>query len=176
MSLFLQGENRNVACTSPLEQHSAAVPPCCTTRSNAKPSLAQHAHPTQHQAIAQDKASSPTPSHQGAPATRESSTAQLDPGTPSATQLWKVVQEQNRRALRVARSTLCSGSQGVSSSHVTRSSAVRLGSSWPGWLGTAGDRWGPLGIAGDRWGSLGTAGDAGDESFVTEFTYGKFIN
>ena len=66
--------------------------------------------------------------------------------------------------------------QGVSSSHVTRSSAVRLGSSWPGWLGTAGDRWGPLGTAGDRWGSLGTAGDAGDESFVTEFTYGKFIN
>ena len=65
---------------------------------------------------------------------------------------------------------------GVSSSHVTRSSAVRLGSSWPGWLGTAGDRWGPLGTAGDRWGSLGTAGDAGDESFVTEFTYGKFIN
>ena len=47
-----------------------------------------------------------------------------------------------------------------------------------GWgpLGTAGDRWGPLGTAGDRWGSLGTAGDAGDESFVTEFTYGKFIN
>ena len=48
---------------------------------------------------------------------------------------------------------------GASSSHVTRSSAVRLGSSWPGWLGTAGDRWGPLGTAGDRWGSLGIAGD-----------------
>ena len=46
------------------------------------------------------------------------------------------------------------------------------------------DGWGPLGTAGDRWrdrwgplaGSLGIAGDAGDESFVTEFTYGKFIN
>ena len=65
------------------------------------------------------------------------------------------------------------------SSHVTRSSAVRLGSSWLGWLGAAGDRmfwdplrytviresirarpgWGPLGTAGDRWGSLGIAGD-----------------
>ena len=116
MSLFLQGENRNVACTSPLVHPTAAMPPSCTTRSNVKPSLAQHAHPTQHEAIAQDKASRPTPSHQGAPATRESSTAQLDPGTPSATQLWKVVQEQNRRALRVARSTLCSGSH-VSGRH-----------------------------------------------------------
>ena len=44
---------------------------------------------------------------------------------------------------------------------------------------TAGDRWGPLGTAGDGWGRLGTAGDAGDRwgsSFVTAFTYGKFIN
>ena len=44
---------------------------------------------------------------------------------------------------------------------------------------TAGDRWGRLGTAGDGWGRLGTAGDAGDRwglSFVTAFTYGKFIN
>ena len=48
-----------------------------------------------------------------------------------------------------------------------------------GLLGTAGDRWGRLGTAGDGWGRLGTAGDAGDRwglSFVTAFTYGKFIN
>ena len=41
------------------------------------------------------------------------------------------------------------------------------------------DCWGPLGTAGDGWGRLGTAGDAGDRwgsSFVTAFTYGKFIN
>ena len=87
----------------------------------------------------------------------------------------KLVEHPNR-ILRVRMYGYEQASLGVSSSHVTRSSAVRLGSSWPGWLGTAGDRWGPLGTAGDRWGSLGTAGDAGDESFVTEFTYGKFIN
>ena len=111
MSLFLRGENRNAACTSPLVHHSAAMPTCCSTRSKAEPSLVHHAHPTQHEATAQAKASRPTPTIQSAPATRDSNTAQLDPGTPSSTKLWKVVHEQNRRALRVARSTLCSGSQ-----------------------------------------------------------------
>ena len=44
------------------------------------------------------------------------------------------------------------------SSHVTRSSAVRLGSSWAGPLGMAGDGWGWLGTAGDGWGSRGSRG------------------
>ena len=33
-----------------------------------------------------------------------------------------------------------------------------------------------LGMAGDGWGWLGEGGDGGDGSFVTEITYGKFIN
>ena len=37
-------------------------------------------------------------------------------------------------------------------------------------------RWGWLGMAGDGWGWLGEGGDGGDGSFVTEITYGKFIN
>ena len=37
-------------------------------------------------------------------------------------------------------------------------------------------RWGWLGMAGDDWGWLGEGGDGGDGSFVTEITYGKFIN
>ena len=33
-----------------------------------------------------------------------------------------------------------------------------------------------LGMAGDGWGWLGEGRDGGDGSFVTEITYGKFIN
>ena len=55
-------------------------------------------------------------------------------------------------------------------------SKVHNGSSLPAALGMAGDGWGWLGMAGDGWGWLGEGGDGGDGSFVTEITYGKFIN
>ena len=66
------------------------------------------------------------------------------------------------RACPIARPT----SQGVSSSPALRSITVHRFQ----------PRWGWLGMAGDDWGWLGEGGDGGDGSFVTEITYGKFIN
>ena len=54
----------------------------------------------------------------------------------------------------------------VSRNNINPGSKVHNGSSLPA----------ALGMAGDGWGWLGEGGDGGDGSFVTEITYGKFIN
>ena len=58
--------------------------------------------------------------------------------------------------------------------NINPGSKVHNGSSLPAALGMAGEGW--LGMTGDDWGWLGEGGDGGDGSFVTEITYGKFIN